>query len=65
VQDMRDFWKTLAPFTHGFYINNAMDENVDGVRATFRGNYDRLVALKNQYDPTNLFHLNTNIEPTV
>ena len=65
VQDMRNFWKTLAPFTHGFYINNAMDENVDGVRETFRGNYDRLVALKNQYDPTNLFHLNTNIEPTV
>jgi hypothetical protein len=27
--------------------------------------YDRLVALKNKYDPTNFFRLNQNIEPTV
>ena len=65
VQDMRDYWTTLAPFTHGFYVNNAMDEDVSGIRATYRGNYDRLVGLKNQYDPTNFFRLNTNIEPTV
>jgi len=65
VQDMRDYWTTLAPFTHGFYVNNAMDEDVPRIRATYRGNYDRLVALKNEYDPTNFFRLNTNIEPTV
>ena len=65
VQEMRDYWSTLAPFTHGFYVNNAMDEDVSRIRATYRGNYDRLVELKNQYDPTNLFHLNTNIEPSV
>ena len=28
-------------------------------------NYERLVALKNKLDPTNLFHLNTNVRPTV
>ena len=27
-------------------------------------NYERLVALKNQYDPTNLFRLNQNIKPS-
>jgi len=26
--------------------------------------YERLVALKNKYDPTNFFHLNQNIKPT-
>jgi hypothetical protein len=65
VQDMRNYWATVAPFTHGFYVNNAMDEDVPQTRATYRGNYDRLLALKNQYDPTNLFHLNMNIEPSV
>ena len=27
--------------------------------------YDRLVALKNKYDPTNFFRLNHTIKPTV
>jgi FAD/FMN-containing dehydrogenase len=26
--------------------------------------YERFVALKNQYDPTNLFRMNQNIKPT-
>jgi FAD/FMN-containing dehydrogenase len=30
-----------------------------------RSNYERLVALKNIYDPTNLFRHNQNIKPTV
>ena len=35
------------------------------IRGAYSRNYDRLVALKNQYDPTNLFRLNQNIRPTV
>ncbi|HET8630963.1 MAG TPA: BBE domain-containing protein, partial [Thermomicrobiales bacterium] len=31
----------------------------------YGANYARLVALKDHYDPTNLFRLNQNIEPTV
>jgi FAD/FMN-containing dehydrogenase len=56
----------VAPFgSEGVYVNNVIDEGREQVRATYGGNYDRLVALKNEYDPTNLFRLNANIEPSV
>ncbi len=34
-------------------------------RAAYGANYDRLVKLKNKYDPTNLFRINHNIWPTI
>jgi FAD/FMN-containing dehydrogenase len=40
-----------------------MDEGEDRVRTSYRENYDRLVAIKNKYDPTNLFRVNQNIQP--
>ena len=42
-----------------------MDADVKRIRVTGGGNYDRLLGLKNKYDPKNLFRLNANIEPTV
>ena len=33
------------------------------IRASFGDNYDRLSALKRQYDPMNFFRLNANIAP--
>jgi hypothetical protein len=33
------------------------------VRASYRGNHDRLAQVKRRYDPHNLFHVNQNIEP--
>jgi len=33
------------------------------LRATFGANYDRLVTLKQKYDPTNFFRMNQNIKP--
>jgi hypothetical protein len=44
--------------------NFMMDEGQERVKATYRDNYERLVATKNKYDPTNLFRVNQNIRPT-
>ena len=42
---------------------NAMDEGQDRVKASYRGNYDRLAQVKRRYDPDNMFHVNQNIQP--
>src|SRR3954454_3767531 len=48
--------------TGGTYVNFATDDGQ--VRAAYGEKYDRLVALKDEYDPTNLFRLNQNIAPS-
>ena len=40
-----------------------MEEGDERVRAPYRGNYERLVAMKRQFDPNNLFRVNQNIRP--
>lgn len=61
----RDLWNEMRPFsTGGVYANNLGEEGSDRVQAAYGENYERLVALKNKYDPTNLFHLNQNVRPT-
>jgi FAD/FMN-containing dehydrogenase len=50
--------------TGGSYVNFLSAEGDDRVRAAYGANYDRLVALKDEYDPTNLFRLNQNIRPS-
>jgi FAD/FMN-containing dehydrogenase len=50
----------------GTYVNFTGDSNPALVRASYpTDTYRRLVELKNQYDPTNLFRLNQNIVPSV
>ena len=63
----RKVWEHLEPLTGGTaYINHiAGDDRPEKVRASYGPNYERLMALKNQYDPTNLFRLNPNIRPRV
>jgi FAD/FMN-containing dehydrogenase len=59
-----DYWEALHPYSlGGAYVNFMMDEGIDRVKATYRDNYDRLVEVKNKYDPTNFFHVNQNIRP--
>jgi hypothetical protein len=65
IQWIRQFWAGLEPFTHGFYVNDLeSDHSATAIRDNYRRNHDRLVAVKNKYDPTNLFRLNANVKPT-
>jgi FAD/FMN-containing dehydrogenase len=62
----RELFEAAAPFaTGGAYVNFLTQEEEGRIRATYGSNYDRLVALKNRYDPTNLFRVNQNIRPSV
>ena len=45
-------------------VNFLSQEGDKRVKATYGANYDRLVEVKNRYDPENLFRMNQNIEPT-
>jgi FAD/FMN-containing dehydrogenase len=62
---VRDYWSALRPHSAGGpYVNFAMgDEGDDRVAAIYRGNYERLRAVKREYDPGNLFRQNQNIAP--
>ena len=62
----RAFWTATRPFGGlGVYVNFLGDEGEERIRASYGVNYERLVALKKRYDPTNFFHLNQNIKPSV
>ena len=55
---------TIEPYTRGFYTNGADWESQQAIDRNYRENHARLVALKDEYDPANLFRLNTNIKPS-
>jgi len=62
----RAYWDALHPYSAGgAYINFMMDEGEDRIKATYRGNYERLARIKAKYDPGNLFSVNQNIKPLV
>lgn len=64
----RAYWAKMEPYSPGgLYVNFAGlgEEGENLVKEAYGAHYKRLVALKNKYDPTNLFHLNQNIKPTV
>ena len=64
---VRDCFSDMRRFSSGgMYLNfpGFLEEGDGLLRGAFGENYERLVALKNRYDPTNLFRLNQNIKPT-
>lgn len=62
----RKFFDAMEPFSsHRVYMNALGVEGEDRVKEAYGDNYDRLVALKNKYDPQNLFCMNQNIKPAV
>jgi hypothetical protein len=59
-----DYWDATHPYSAGgAYVNFMMDEGQDRVRATYGPNYQRLSEIKAQYDPSNVFRINQNIQP--
>ncbi|ADJ15248.1 FAD-binding oxidoreductase [Halalkalicoccus jeotgali] len=64
----REVWVEMRPFSSdAIYVNfpGFLDEREDVPRAAYGENYDRLVEVKNRYDPSNLFQANQNVTPTV
>jgi FAD/FMN-containing dehydrogenase len=60
----RDFFAAMQPYASGVYVNNLGTEGADRVRAAYApATYERLIALKETYDPYNVLRLNQNISP--
>jgi FAD/FMN-containing dehydrogenase len=64
IQWTREASDAMQPSLHGGYYVNGLGEDAGPMvrNAYLPKTYERLVTLKNKYDPTNLFHLNPNIK---
>lgn len=61
---VREFWEEIEPYTSGgVYVNFMSAGEDDRIKIAYGQNYDRLVSVKNRYDPSNLFKVNENIKP--
>jgi FAD/FMN-containing dehydrogenase len=65
TQWTKAYWEAVHPFNlKGAYPNFMMDDEGDArIRASYGENYARLAAVKQKYDPSNLFRVNQNIKP--
>ncbi|HXG34958.1 MAG TPA: FAD-binding oxidoreductase [Bryobacteraceae bacterium] len=63
----RATYDTLRPYmVRESYVNyQTEEESGNALEQVYGLNYERLVTLKNKLDPTNFFHLNNNVRPTV
>jgi len=57
--------RAMDPWSIGGYVNFTSEPGQDKVQASYPPDtYARLVAVKDRYDPANLFQLNQNIRPS-
>jgi hypothetical protein len=61
---VREYVAFLKPYSSGGLYGNFTGDQEPGP-TLYGPNHQRLVELKNKYDPTNLFRMNQNIKPTV
>jgi FAD/FMN-containing dehydrogenase len=60
----REFFTAAAPYAAGsVYINFLTQDEGARIHEAYGANYERLLAIKQRYDPANLFHFNHNIRP--
>jgi hypothetical protein len=61
----RRYGAQMEPFSSGIYVNVLSDEGAAAVRHAYPPEtLARLTALKDRYDPENVFHLNHNVTPS-
>lgn len=59
----REYWQKALPFSTGGAYVNYLSEGEDVSSAYSGARFQRLAAIKAQYDPANLFRFNQNIRP--
>jgi hypothetical protein len=61
---IRGLFNKLRPaMKRGVYVNFMSGDEQDRVPEAYQGRWDRMVAVKSQYDPANFFRLNQNVPP--
>jgi FAD/FMN-containing dehydrogenase len=71
IRWVREFWDAMEPYARGGHYTNFLGaEGAEEARRQARdsyspANWDRLVALKDKWDPGNLFRSNHNIPPSM
>ena len=64
IAGVRRYTAAIEPFASGVYVNDLTEEGQDSVNRAYSAETTaRLTALKDRYDPDNIFHLNHNIQP--
>ncbi len=60
----REYFEAMAPHATGGTYVNFISESEGEESMAYRDHFDRLVQLKKEWDPENLFRMNQNISPS-